>query len=295
MNKHKLDKLFKDKLEGHKISPSPDAWQKLSDRLETNRRFDKINYLKIAAVIVLLIGFTYVMINLTKNRESELVQPNAKNYSLEKSSPKEINPDFDGNDKANETDNTPLITPKNNAPMVVEDGDQQAAAIISAHKNALKPPILRENSAKDLTAKDSKETPESFITRDEMEDTEIKLKTLSVNQADLANTLTFNREDSTETRNPHNDLVNVESMEESRPSVTITFIGGNDEVEKEFMEDLSEEENEKKFSLKTVLALANEINANDGIALLREKKDQLLALDFNKNKRNKSQNKNTHD
>jgi len=74
---NKVDKLFKDKLEGDSLQPSAQAWEKVEAHLGKKNKM--VLWLRVAAVVVLLSALTFVALRWNSNYEEpqqELVKQN---------------------------------------------------------------------------------------------------------------------------------------------------------------------------------------------------------------------------
>ncbi len=74
MSKHKIDDLFKGKLEGHKTSPGSEVWTKLSSELGNKKKAPLLWFSRIAAGIVVVGLITILLLNLDTTEETSSPQ-----------------------------------------------------------------------------------------------------------------------------------------------------------------------------------------------------------------------------
>ena len=88
MKKHKLDKLFADKLDGLQSAPAPEAWEKLAESLEQPRK-PYLIWIGVAASAILAIFSSWYMLS-TDSAATLYDYTYAKNQTEDVDIPKEI-------------------------------------------------------------------------------------------------------------------------------------------------------------------------------------------------------------
>ncbi len=302
MNKSELDNLFRDKLAHHEMQPRPAAWDKLSGSLEGNRKKGLLIYWRVAAILILMIGSVFLVIQLKNNRQALVAGSVEQNTDLPKlateeesftkeiaaTTPKQMEV------KAEETPQE-IASTSDVAQNVVTSSEvakQNATKAINKHntkssndnlatgiKEKVEPQkaLLAVTTATAKAIKEDENTIAATSKTDEMTD----IASVDETKEQASMDLTTVTEKMADAATSMNETVAVALQDETSKNITITFKKDNSEMQ---MDEKKISKN-KKFGLKKMIGLAKEIkNAELGISSLRAKKDQLLAKNFSKKK-----------
>ena len=288
MNKSKMDNMFREKLYDHKVMPRSEAWTKLKGNLDSDRKKILLIYWRVAAIIILLLAsvfFVYKIKNtdLTHSfaNKQEEVKPQVtdKNNTGQAKQDSQIAGRHDMG--AGQSQSEKIVTKSSEKQAEIKQLAQ--GKTITPTKQVEKPkPDNPPKSQALAAAHQTLETSTDVNTANEQKSTHIEtvkpIRSRSLpNQetGDLASVTMLDK---------HRDL--DDTMDKSDlPNITITFKKDEREILKEPFADNEELSKVKKFALKKVINLAKDIRAGEvGISTLREKKDELLAFNFNKKK-----------
>jgi hypothetical protein len=223
---NKVDKLFKDKLEGHALQPSAQAWEKVEAHLGKK---NKIVVWRIAAGVALLGVLTFVALNWNK---TESKREFAKKETEVRSKESEV--------KEKKVESIPSTIENKLAPKKINRKKTVEPVVIPA-------PVVEE--------------PEV-----------IEQQVAVVEQLDI------------EQQNVESPIVNVEQPK-TKKGITLTY--SLPPVKKQ-EEPVVAQAEPRKTGLERVLEIAREVkNGDSRLAELREAKDDILALDFRKDKKQK--------
>lgn len=271
----RLDKLFKDKLGGHKVPPSEHAWGQINDQLSSNRKNKWARHLAVAASILLLISAGIVTYNYIDQvqpaspaiSESKSVEtPSAENQFDNQALLNEANSDIEIpqlEEEIIEVEEPVLIEKSSDHPQEKTEIDQQPILAVAQNEEV-------ENQ--EVTVHITTE----YLQEIEQNETEILL-------ADNVPTETEASPEPSET-NLKNEELEILPEEKTYPKVKITYKASTDS------ELVASNRNLIDKSIKKITKFSDERIMTDEVkTMLRNTKDDLLALNFGKllNKSNK--------
>lgn len=226
---NKVDKLFKDKLEGDSLQPSAQAWEKVEAHLGKKNKI--VLWARVAAAIAVLGLLTFVGINWDNGRKREIVKQEMKKQEPEQTAPvveqrkeelRTEEPGTEGSKSIKKQKPQPkLVTP------IAEQPTEQMA-IVPEPQLELRPNVVET----ELTARNSQPTTQKGIT------------------------LTYSLPALKKQDAPAEPLV-------------------------------AEQKEQKKTGFERVIEIAKEVKTGDALGELRQAKDDIFALDFRKDKKNK--------
>ncbi|MDQ3395906.1 MAG: hypothetical protein M3512_17620 [Bacteroidota bacterium] len=243
-----IDKLFKGKLKGHEVAPSPAAWQNLQGKLNQKKKNRYFLYYKIAAAVLLVLipAFAYI----------SLVNQNDTGKSVDLVIVKAEKPD--------------RYTSDNNAPKPNQDKMIATVPTLNDEKEGLKNKVVLEKVKK--LKKIAKSSNEQFISK-----TEITTKT----DFNIESQLNLNGDALVINEDP---IPKTNDVEEPLPKITITYKKG---TEKEMMTEATPKEGDGN-TIRKILRMAKEIkNSEITLHDIRKTKEELFALEIIKNKNSK--------
>lgn len=315
MNKRKMDSMFREKLYGHQVTPGTEAWTKLKGNLDSDRKKALLIYWRVAAVIILLLTSLFFLYKVkstgmqgTVAGKQEEVVPKTVDESVN-----EHNfPETRGDDEIAAKVEIPAGQPKKllkNKEVTAESNKKPAGVGASTERKTLakrKTSTRRKTSnvATIAEAPATKQPEKSKVLANHVqtlekpaiaEAGEIKKQPLidvvesiapntspdyETTQLALVTTDNKQRED--------NDYLAQNTL----PNITITFKKEAGDLTQEAAANSQELSKVKKFAFKKFISLAKDIKTGEAtISTLREKKDELIALNFNKKRMPKTQNK----
>lgn len=231
---NKVDKLFKDKLEGHSLQPSAQAWDKVEAHLGKKNKM--VLWVRVAAAIALLGLLVFAALNWTGSYEKtqhELVK---------------------GDDKTPKNDPVEEIK----QPIAKEEVKSQKKEVRSQ-----KPVVSQENVARKPETTNLQ--PETTVPESKAEEPVEQIAVVEEPKKGITLSYTLPKKGITLTYS----LPSVKKPEEALDEPLVA----------------------KKTGFERVLEIANEVKNGDPLAELREAKNDILALEFRKDKdKNKKQN-----
>jgi len=265
MATHRLDQLFKKKLNKHTSVPSNDAWAKLEATLNPPSK-KPIWIYRIAAAVLLLIISGVVLYNIqfvekdqvaeVKIQELPFVAPNENIENL-----------IEPKSKSNEILNTPII----------EEEPQGATKqnIVVKERGTLLAQVSDNSKGKKLqevtTVAVNEQLPlEDLIAMDDAK-THIENKAFKVN----------------------NVVMPGQRQEKSRPKIKIIYKRGK-KTQPQAMLAENDTTSKKKFNLNKIIDATKHITSGDLIADMRDAKDDFLSRGFDFNKSDRVKNKNSN-
>lgn len=237
---NKVDKFFKEKLEGHTLPPSAQAWEKLEGHLsKKNRGF--VVWVRIAAGVALIALVSVALVLFVGRRHD------STNLAKKESTPVS---DSVAADKAKDEALSPSVSP---APVAVNEVAQSQPkrkkdSIVPTKVNIETTPVVEDQApdaqvvaiAETVNAETAQEQPEKVVAQ--------------------------------------KSIVLVYSLPAKKPAVTSEPVVAVEQ---------------KKTGIERVLEIARDVkNSDSPIADLREAKDDILALDFRKDKNKNSKQSN---
>lgn len=232
---NKVDKLFKDKLEGHSLQPSAQAWDKVEAHLGKKNKM--VLWVRVAAAIALLGLLVFAALNWTGSYEKtqhELVK---------------------------EDDKTPKNDPVEEIkqPIAKEEVKSQKKEVRSQK------PVVRSQENVDTQRETRNPEPGTSVPESKAEEPVAQIAVVEEPKKGITLSYTLPKKGITLTYS----LPSVKKPEEALDEPLVA----------------------KKTGFERVLEIANEVKNGDPLAELREAKNDILALEFRKDKdKNKKQN-----
>ena len=253
------DKLFREKLEGYQKPAPASAWEKIA--AAQSKKNDKWLWLKIAASIAFVAAAGYMV--LPENKTSNLSQET----STEPSEEKTTEPATQAVEKSNEVvaETTKPSEPSNNASTQVE----------------------KKKKAIETIAPSTEEVQRVARAEEKTEETELLTEPAQVNE-DIALIETVVQPPLEETP----IKTEVEPINVTSKSITLVYTAEDVEeyLDKKSLAEATSD-NKKSSTFKKLLKKAEDLTNNqDPFGELRQKKNEILALNF-KNEKQRGQNK----
>ena len=248
------DKLFRDKLDGYQKAAPSSAWEKIAEA--QSKKNNKWLWLKVAASIAFVAAAGYLL--LPENKRSDLSKETSTKRAEEKTT-KDITPAIEKSNEEAKTETTPIATPNKGSSQVAER---------SKTVETLRP--LKD------------ETKEATVTKEKTIQEELTPEKVEVNDNIAANETAV-----------HPAIEETPVKTEVEPQ-NITLVYSAKDVE-EYLDKkaLAEatSDNKKSSTFKKLLRKAEDLTNNqDPFGELRQKKNEILALNF-KNEKQRGQNK----
>lgn len=262
MSNHKIDQLFKNKIEGYTIKPSSEAWMKLDAQLNPGNKKGIIWWSSIAASVAIVVAITLWTISTTDNgldNNAVALQDNTA-----------TTPESQNND-TNDSDQQPIAEQPENTPIAVIEQVEEAknkATTDDRESNDMIPPKNKEERVNEQVEKLVPETNDLENEEDAESIEEIINNITPVNSDEL---LAVNEIEPIQE-------VEIKRDEQIRGSVKIIYT-----LQPVVKTDSSILNPKKKnSSFNKMVAFAKDITESEnGIGNLREAKDNLLS--FKKN------------
>ncbi|MDN5215431.1 hypothetical protein QQ020_25350 [Fulvivirgaceae bacterium BMA12] len=289
MSKHKLDGLFREGLGSHKVAPRSEAWTKLKENLDSDRKKGLLVYWRVAAIVLLCLGSVLLVYKIKKSDK-----PVTLADKPEKIAPPGIK-ETNTNQLAAVED---LQTTDQNGPAVEQTGNK-ASAVANVKKQTAQQPQKGEKTGK--STKQHEESAIDKLQKNQVVATDnqtlaivkenrlarkVAIPAETVSPVKPKNATPGEVEDPTLTLALQKQPIDHEVTDKpDLPMVSITFKKDTNLATDEVGEDDKEVRKLKRFALMKVISLAKNINDGEvGISTLRKKKDELLAFNFNKKK-----------
>ena len=240
------DKLFRDKLYGHGSPVSPDAWHKVASNIR--KTSSRGLWLKVAATILTVITTGIFLHSVVTDKASTVVSETTRTYPEKRTTPQS------GPDTTNTLRQPPI------------------EAVDTGGTSSKTPSVAQ--SARPKLEKDEQVRPTEPRTNNRLPVVESRVaEPVALAQAES--------EAPAETVSPHTEPA------PARKSVTIVFT--SEEVNQKYLrrpvEAHATSEEKEASTLKNLLDKAIELKHNqDPLGELRQRKDQILAMNFNKDK-----------
>ncbi|MGI9541724.1 MAG: hypothetical protein ACR2MX_00615 [Cyclobacteriaceae bacterium] len=281
MSNDNLDRLFEQKLSGHKIAPSAGAWNKLESRLQKKRKPFWL-WSRMAAALLLLALFGWLVIGLVDNPSSGPNQVAEQDQISQPSTP-----------EASAVENTVTSKPEgqpdgeveqNNE--ILETTDHKISSVPLASQSEVQPskstnPVLEDKTRGQLLAEQESKPQEveATLEADPNIAHTIEEKEEVLKQDETTLPMAAVTENST--------VENVTAEKRKRTPIKITYKRSSGSSEQALLADDSE--TKKPTRIEKVWQKAKAIKADDlSIGKLRAAKDGLLAFRGDKNKQSKS-------
>jgi hypothetical protein len=265
MATHRLDQLFKKKLNKHTSAPSNDAWAKLETTLNQPSK-KPIWIYRIAAAVLLLILSGVVLYNFHITETDQIAD--VKVEKLPFVAPIENKENLiEPKSNSNETLNTPII----------EETPQRAIKSII---------VIKESAtmlAQDLDNRKEKE-PQGVATV--VVNEQLPLEDLIA--MDDAKSHVENK-----AFKVNNVVMPAQKEEKPRPKIKIIYKRGK-KIQPQAMLAENDTTSKKKFNLNKIIDATKHITSGDLIADMRDAKDDFLSRGFDFNKSNRVKNKNSN-
>ena len=282
MKDHKTDKLFKKKLEAFQKTPSPAAWNQLEKQLESKKEKGLWFYLRIAAMLFLIIGAGFLVsqigdgIEQTGNQVAEEKTNTTKEVEL-----KEVNDDKSNTEKVDTTAKGPktkqVKDKKNSRSIDLQNMPQILASKTEENDKKVEP---EQNTT---TAIDQASTV-AIANHDTKKDSSEILEEVILDDSALEETIAMNSTDAIEESKVEEAKlptikITYKKSQPALPRVDVVTLAIN-ETTKSSEDEVSNDSRFKKMWNK-----AKDLK-NNGISMadIRGAKDDLLAKPFNKNR-----------
>lgn len=225
---NKVDKLFKDKLEGDSLQPSARAWEKVEAHLGKKNKI--VLWARVAAAIAVLGLLTFVGINWDNGRKREIVKQEMKKQEPEQTAPvvEQRKEELRTEPGTEESKSIKKQKPQPKLVTPIAEQPTEQMAIVPEPQLELRPNVVET----ELTARNSQPTTQKGIT------------------------LTYSLPALKKQDAPAEPLV-------------------------------AEQKEQKKTGFERVIEIAKEVKTGDALGELRQAKDDIFALDFRKDKKNK--------
>ena len=283
MSDENLDRLFEQKLSGHKIAPSAGAWNNLEGRLQKKRKPFWL-WSRIAAALLLLAICGWLVISLVDKKASG---PTEVAEQDQQTQPRTPEASAVQNPVTSKLENQPTGEDEQNNESTLKTADRKVkSAPPLASQSALQPsknsrPVSVDKAQEQLLANQETKTQEDEETHESTTNVvftvEEKEEDLKQNETVLAiGTL------------PENSSVeNVTTEERKRMPIKITYKRSSGSSEQALL--ANDTDTKKPTGIKKVWQKAKGIKADDlSIGKIRAAKDGLLAFKGDKNKQSKS-------
>lgn len=236
----KVDKLFKDKLEGHSLQPSAQAWEKVEAHLAKKNKM--VVWLRVAAAVALLGVLTFVGL---KWNDAEPKQELVKK--------------------------DPVVEPKQQ--IRKEDGDIKEEEIKKA-----------ETPKKKIEKKEKKSVEPAMPV---IEEPVVQEQVAVAEEPRISNPepRTPNLEPRISNPEPQKGITLTYTLPQPEKGMKLTY--SLPAIKKDEPKETMIAEETKKKGFDRVLEIAMEVKNGDPLGELREAKDDILALDFRKDKNKK--------
>lgn len=264
MSNHKIDQLFKNKIEGYTTKPSPEAWMKLDAQLNPGNKKGIIWWSSIAASVAIVIAITLWTINTTENGQDNNAVALQDNTAT--------TPESQNND-TNDSDQQPISEQLENTPIAVieqvEETINKEATTSNREANYIVPPKNKEEIVNEQV---EKLVPEINDSENE-EDVE--------NTEEIINNITpVNSDELLAVNDGPEQLQEVKGKSDERIRGSVKIIYTLQPVVKTDSSVLKPKKKNSPFN-KMVAFAKNITESENGIGNLREAKDNLLS--FKKN------------
>ncbi|HNP19994.1 MAG TPA: hypothetical protein PKL31_16265 [Fulvivirga sp.] len=258
MSDKDLDNLFKNKLEDFGKVPASDLWNKIDGQIEPPHKKKAWLYLSIAASLLLLLTFTFVLINDTKQIPTQIAkvdQPEAKDNIKHKTP--EQKSSVDTTKSQQHIEKTPIKSNKN------IDSKPKASKSKSAKLSNpmnIQPSIARHNPANSMV--DTMAIPQQEVV--------IDVHALE----NIANNTTTDATIAAPSASEHKD---------TRKGKTLEFDISQFEAQKTIIAANADDNKDSK--LKRIIKIAKDIkDGESGLGDIREAKNELFAFNLKKGK-----------